>query len=201
LREALSTPPIDERMDEDGELELDGLGAGGELGLGLATGGEMGLGLGTGVRGLPGLADAPMPPLESTDDFELCKGVREKGRPVYEAGGAPTQPIKFDVLKEDAVVKQVLVNWESLYVQFREKSSGESALFCDYLLMYMCMICMIHYCLTGKLLPIHVVAYPPPPEDNEDDARNKIYADIPSTPELIPSGSSRAGKRKAPTLD
>lgn len=113
-------------MDDD-ELDLGGLGAGGELGLGLDAGGEMGLGLGTGVRADAFLADEErIPEVQSTDDFELCRGSRAKGAPAFQPGGAPTPPATFDVLKDGAVVKTALVNWESVYLQFREKSSGVS---------------------------------------------------------------------------
>lgn len=113
-------------MDDD-ELELDGMGAGDELGLGMDTGGEMGLGLGTGVRADVLLADEErIPEVQTTQDFELCRGTRAKGTPALQPGGAPTPPSTFEVLKEDVTIKTALMNWESVYIQFREKSSGAS---------------------------------------------------------------------------
>lgn len=121
----------DDAMDEDEDaLELDGMGAGGELGLGLDAGGEMGLGMGTGVRVDHALADEErIPEVASTDEFELCRGIKEKGSgPTYGLGGAQPPPARFELLKEGQTVKTALVNWESVYLQFREESSGRQSL-------------------------------------------------------------------------
>lgn len=50
------------------------------------------------------------PVVQSVDDFELCRAVRERGRPTGQ----------YETLLTKDVVKQTVANWESLFIQFRE---------------------------------------------------------------------------------
>ena len=52
-----------------------------------------------------------VPQVTSVDDFELCKAVKERGRPTGQ----------YEPLSPDATVKQSVPNWESLYIQFKNK--------------------------------------------------------------------------------
>ncbi|KAI0921217.1 hypothetical protein AcW2_006263 [Taiwanofungus camphoratus] len=55
-----------------------------------------------------------LPKIATLDDFELCRSIKEKGRPTG----------KYEVLEGDAVTRNALVNWEAVFVQFRD-SNGE----------------------------------------------------------------------------
>lgn len=50
--------------------------------------------------------------MKSTKDFELSRGLKEKGRPTGE----------YEVLESTEKVKDNLVNWETVYIQFRDGS-------------------------------------------------------------------------------
>ena len=58
------------------------------------------------------------PAVESKDDFELCRAIRERGRPTGQ----------YETLSTKDVVKQTLVNWESVFIQFRDED-GECRAF------------------------------------------------------------------------
>lgn len=107
-----------------------------------------------------------IPPISKLEDFELAKGFRDthKNKPI--PGVLPTH---FEVLKEGATVKTVLNNWETIYLQFREQSSG-------------------------ILMPVSVTPFPVPADD-EDDPRNA--RDRPPTPDLVPSSSSKHKRRRS----
>jgi len=47
-------------------------------------------------------------------DFELCRAIKERGRPTG----------NYEVLEGDALVRNALVNWEAVFVQFRD-DNGE----------------------------------------------------------------------------
>ncbi|KAH9948758.1 hypothetical protein B0H21DRAFT_212351 [Amylocystis lapponica] len=53
-----------------------------------------------------------VPKVTSVEDFELCRAVREKGRPTGQ----------YEMLERNAQVKNVLVNWENVFVQFKDNS-------------------------------------------------------------------------------
>ncbi|KAI0082526.1 hypothetical protein K474DRAFT_1655316 [Panus rudis PR-1116 ss-1] len=55
-----------------------------------------------------------VPQVTSTDEFELCRAVKEKGRPTG----------KYSVLDENSTVKSSLVNWESVFVQFKDEEGA-----------------------------------------------------------------------------
>ena len=54
------------------------------------------------------------PEVESVDDFELCRAIRERGRPTGE----------YEKLTTTDIVKQTVMNWESLFIQFRENGTS-----------------------------------------------------------------------------
>lgn len=53
-----------------------------------------------------------VPAVKTVDDFELCRAVREKGKPT---GG-------YELLDPSDKVKDHLVNWDSVYIRFRDES-------------------------------------------------------------------------------
>ncbi|KZT66036.1 hypothetical protein DAEQUDRAFT_730803 [Daedalea quercina L-15889] len=59
-------------------------------------------------------ADWTVPTVTSVKDFELCRAIKERGRPTG----------KYETLEDDMQVRNCLTNWEALYVQFRD-SDGE----------------------------------------------------------------------------
>ena len=69
----------------------------------------------------------PQVPIAKTvDDFELCRAVKEKGKPTG----------KYEVLDhESGRVKDHLVNWDIVYIQFRDES-GTSPTPCPVLFRY-----------------------------------------------------------------
>lgn len=70
------------------------------------------------------LSSAPIDPewvppvIDSVNDFELCRTVRERGRPTGQ----------YETLSPDDIVKETLVNWECLFIQFKDES-GEWRVF------------------------------------------------------------------------
>lgn len=56
-----------------------------------------------------------VPAVQSVDDFELAKAVKEKNRPTG----------KYESLEGTSTLKAFLVNWETVFIQFRD-SQGES---------------------------------------------------------------------------
>jgi len=73
-----------------------------------------------------------VPQVTSVDDFELCRALKEKGKPTG----------KYELLDANKDVKSSVVNWESLFVQFKDS--------------------------TGKLLPVKV-SLPSLLEDDEEE--------------------------------
>lgn len=53
-----------------------------------------------------------LPPVESVDSFELSRAVKERGRPTGE----------YEVLSAKETVKQSLVNWETVFLQFKDEN-------------------------------------------------------------------------------
>ena len=54
-----------------------------------------------------------VPTVKSVDDFELCRAVKEKGKPTG----------NYELLDhESGRVKDHLVNWDSVYIRFRDES-------------------------------------------------------------------------------
>ncbi|EIN10486.1 hypothetical protein PUNSTDRAFT_142493 [Punctularia strigosozonata HHB-11173 SS5] len=70
---------------------------------------------------VPPLEDgSDVPQLSSPDDFELCRSVRDQD--AYRRG---VLIVEYKVLDGKASVKGSLNNWESLFVQFKDRRTGE----------------------------------------------------------------------------
>jgi hypothetical protein len=52
------------------------------------------------------------PVVTSIDDFELSRAVKDKGKPTG----------KYNLLANSDTVKQSLVNWETLFIQFKDEN-------------------------------------------------------------------------------
>ena len=56
-----------------------------------------------------------VPTAKTVDDFELCRAVKEKGKPTGD----------YELLDhESGRVKDNLVNWDSVYIRFRDESGA-----------------------------------------------------------------------------
>ena len=53
-----------------------------------------------------------LPVVESIDDFELSRAIKERGVPTGQ----------YDVLSNEETVKSCCVNWETLFIQFRNEN-------------------------------------------------------------------------------
>ncbi|KAJ7098656.1 hypothetical protein B0H15DRAFT_821749 [Mycena belliarum] len=100
---------------------------------------------------------ADVPPVSSVGDFELCKGSKERGKLTgeYTPLDNPKQALK------DAGV----VNWEPLFVQFRDPDSGE-------------------------LLPVVFIPF----EDDEDEVSQQFSAPAPPPAEASTSRGKRKAR-------
>lgn len=69
------------------------------------------------------------------DGFELCRAIKEKGRVTG----------RYETLKGSATVKESVVNWEHVFVQFRDEN-GESIItaFCYFSLVVTSKIYMMN---------------------------------------------------------
>jgi hypothetical protein len=67
--------------------------------------------------GLPPNVEDVVPRVSSLEDFELCRAIKEKGKMTGE----------FHAIKANDVELKLsgLSGWEVLFVQFRDKKSGE----------------------------------------------------------------------------
>lgn len=52
-----------------------------------------------------------LPTVESTDDFELSRALRDRGRPTGQ----------YEVLSNTDTIKQSVPNWETLFIQFKDE--------------------------------------------------------------------------------
>lgn len=125
-----------------------------------------------------------VPKIGKLIDFELCRAVKERGRPTG----------NYEVLEGNALVRNALVNWEAVFVQFRD-SNGESVSlwiptclhgFCvnnqHGPLPYQYRHAFHSFDAAGELLPIRVSL---PSILDEEDEEAELAA-------------ARKGKRKAP---
>ncbi|TBU33023.1 hypothetical protein BD311DRAFT_749064 [Dichomitus squalens] len=55
-----------------------------------------------------------VPKVATTDDFELARQVKEKGRPTG----------RYEKLEDGAQLKSVLSNWDSVFIQFKDPNGG-----------------------------------------------------------------------------
>ncbi|KAF9478653.1 hypothetical protein BDN70DRAFT_879664 [Pholiota conissans] len=54
--------------------------------------------------------------VETVDDFELCRAVKEKGKPTGQ----------YEVLPPTSAIRDFgLAGWDTLYLQFRDRATGE----------------------------------------------------------------------------
>lgn len=78
-----------------------------------------------------------VPIVESEDAFELCRAVKDKGTGKEKSRWTG----RFERLDKSATVKASLVNWETLYVQFRDSENGEWCSLCS--VYRMCVVIII----------------------------------------------------------
>ena len=67
-------------------------------------------------KGADGSGNEEIPSVQSTDDFELCKAVKDRGK-------ATTS---YEVLDATSPIQGFLHYWEELYVQFRDEDGRYS---------------------------------------------------------------------------
>lgn len=142
-----------------------------------------------------------VPKVESEDEFELCRAIKDKGR----------WSGKFERMEGRTTVKSSLSNWETVFVQFKDMEKGEWYII---LLRYRRVVIIyfpsfasacppdgsMHHTMIGIFHPVKV-SIPSLLEDDEDEQ--------PPQPEPQPAeeemSAVRKGKRKArpdsPTSD
>ena len=124
-----------------------------------------------------GEGDGETPRVESTEDFELCRIVKDKGKST--AASSAYAPVSYETLDPATPIKGLFNNWETLYVQFRDEGgmlSLSSNNFCSPSL--------------GNLLPVEV-SQPSLLDEEDDEPRRALPA--PDSPSAVGKG-----KRKAP---
>ena len=122
--------------------------------------------------------DAEVPRVESTEEFELCRAVKDKGK---SNAASSTSPPAYETLNPSMPIKGLLSNWEMLYVQFRDEDGMFFLLSSNFIL------------LTdskGNLLPVQVSQ--PSLLDEEDEEPRR------APPVSEPPVAVGKGKRKAP---
>ncbi|KAH0840154.1 hypothetical protein J3R83DRAFT_1137 [Lanmaoa asiatica] len=67
-------------------------------------------------------ADAEIPRVESTEDFELCRAVKDKSK--SNAASSASAAVPYETLDPSTPIKGLLSNWEILYVQFRDEDGN-----------------------------------------------------------------------------
>lgn len=107
--------------------------------------------------------------MSTVKDFELSRDIKQKGKP---AG-------VYEVLEPSQKVKDHLVNWDTIYIQFREESGVCSPI--SWVLINLQWLIYV-----GKLKPVEVTL-PDLVDEDEEPA-----------PLAASSSSVAAGKRKAP---
>jgi hypothetical protein len=141
--------------------------------------------------------DPNVPRPSHVDDFELCHAPRS-GKARTAAPSAQFKvPTEFEVLDTDAVIKNVLVNWETLYIQFKD-SDGESYTSIIQVLpvptgilgVFLFFIVFVGH-NTGQLLPVEVEVPSLLDEEPEDSKRSESVVSEEAS-------SNAKGKRKAP---
>lgn len=63
--------------------------------------------------------DTEVPRVESTEDFELCRAIKDKGK--SNAASSASALASYETLNPSTPIKGLLSNWETLYVQFRDE--------------------------------------------------------------------------------
>ncbi|KAF9238814.1 hypothetical protein BU15DRAFT_47316 [Melanogaster broomeanus] len=64
--------------------------------------------------------EVEVPRVKSTEDFELCRAVKDKGK----TNAMLSTPTSYDTLDPSNPIKGLLSNWEVLYVQFRDEEGN-----------------------------------------------------------------------------
>ncbi|KIK82050.1 hypothetical protein PAXRUDRAFT_730887 [Paxillus rubicundulus Ve08.2h10] len=64
--------------------------------------------------------DGEVPRVKSTEDFELCRGVKDKGK----SNATSSAPMSYETLDPSNPIKGLLSNWEVLYIQFRDEEGN-----------------------------------------------------------------------------
>lgn len=124
-----------------------------------------------------GNGNTEVPRVQSTEDFELCRAVKDKGR-----SNAASSAVSYEILDPSTPIKGLLSNWETLCVQFRDEdgmfsftlSSNNSA--CSP--------------TPGNLLPVEVSQ---PSLLDEEDEESRWTLPTSESPAAVGKG-----KRKAP---
>ncbi|KAI0321958.1 hypothetical protein OF83DRAFT_106763 [Amylostereum chailletii] len=98
-----------------------------------------------------------LPKTSTVDDFALTRGIQGKGH----------VPGQYDLLDDEQVLKDVVSNWEILFVRFKD--------------------------ISGELLPVEVTI--PSLEDDQDSNTANINAEMEI--DMSEESSVRKGKRKA----
>lgn len=121
--------------------------------------------------------DAEVPRVESMEDFELCRIVKDKWK--SNAASSSSTPVSYETLGPSTSIKGLLNNWETLYVQFRD----EDGLF---------PLSSNNFCSPspGNLLPVEVSQ---PSLVDEEDEEPRRAQPPPESPAAVGKG-----KRKAP---
>ncbi|KIJ69857.1 hypothetical protein HYDPIDRAFT_104495 [Hydnomerulius pinastri MD-312] len=60
-----------------------------------------------------------IPRVTTTEDFELCRGAKDKGKST-----ASSVPTSYETLDPSKPVRGLLTNWEVLYVQFKDEQGN-----------------------------------------------------------------------------
>lgn len=63
--------------------------------------------------------DAEVPRVESMEDFELCRIVKDRWK--SNAASSASASVSYETLDPSTPIKGLLNNWEVLYVQFRDE--------------------------------------------------------------------------------
>lgn len=66
------------------------------------------------------------PRVQSTEDFELCRAVKDKGK-----SNSLAPPVSYDTLDPSMPIKGTLSHWETLYVQFKDEDGMLFAFSCS----------------------------------------------------------------------
>jgi len=69
-----------------------------------------------------GEEEGEVPRVESTEEFELCRAVKDKGK--SNAASSTSTPASYETLNPSMPIKGLLSNWETLYVQFRDEDGN-----------------------------------------------------------------------------
>lgn len=139
-----------------------------------------------------------VPTISSEDEFELCRAIKDKGKPTG----------RYERMEGRTTVKASLVNWDMVFVQFKDMEKGEWCIASFVLLgqsykLYSLETYAPYATLLGIFHPVKV-SIPSMLEDDEDEQPEAPPQPPPPEDEAGMS-AVRKGKRKArsdsPPLD